>query len=424
MSRLCGVIVAIPLALLARSAAAEPPAPAGWSLDHRGGIAVYAPRGQKDVELRLYPEASAKRSLEDWFSSRLSTAPAGVDFAGYSANQAMQDGAVRMAVGTGKLRSRPVMVVALACQKPDASKVFGELIAPQDEATLRRYLEAATKLVVLGCFAGGGTGDSGGDAPSAPARKSDQREAPRAAAKTEFRYLARDKKGLSRSSIEAVLYSWKQVITGTTMDVEEDAYLLLKNGKARELPPVPPEDFDAAAEQAAEPAKWGTWKKRGGNYVIKLAGHSDYVSPPGAKVARPAPANHQLLGLYKASGPASVGVHGSGVWSISYLRFTADHRFSLTNTGGSGGTLDDTTVVNRWDDDGSSSSVTNPNLGGGGTKRRRSTAADRQGTYRIDGYTLELRYDSGRVERRFFFLVTDRLIWFGDEPYLLDKDGD
>jgi len=73
-------------------------------------------------------------------------------------------------------------------------------------------------------------------------------------------------------------------------------------------------------------------------------------------------------------------------------------------------------VNHAYDDDGSSLAIAGPNVGGGTSRKSGSTKADREGTYHIDGYTLELRYDSGKVERRFFAMREDRkAILFGDE---------
>jgi hypothetical protein len=413
-SRLRAAWLALPLALVATPAAAQPSAPAGWSADRRGSATVYAPKGRRDVELRLHSAATAKRALADWFAARLSTAPAGVDFAGYASNQELKDGAVRMAYGAGKMRGAQVVVVALACQKPDASKVYGELISPPDEDTLRRYTTAATELVLNECFT------DGGSAAPQPAAEPAEKAAPAARKKPEFRYIARKGRGVSRSQIEGVLTSWEQIYETTGLHIYENAYLLLKNGRARRLPPVPPEDFDAAAEMAAEPQEWGTWKKKGGDYLIKFADYKDFRTPPGQDIADPAPANHRLDGLYSTGSSSSVGPD-SVMWSLSYLRFSPGNRFSHSKTGGVGGTSGDTTAVSRWDDEGSATSVTGPNIGGGGSRRSGSKTADREGTYRIDGYTLELRYDSGRVERRFFFLMSERMIWFGGGSYVREK---
>ena len=64
--------------------------------------------------------------------------------------------------------------------------------------------------------------------------------------------------------------------------MNEKTYLLLKDGHVRfGLPPVGPDQFDAAAEQNGDPGAWGSWKKQGGNYAFKF-GKDSYSVPPGA----------------------------------------------------------------------------------------------------------------------------------------------
>lgn len=48
--------------------------------------------------------------------------------------------------------------------------------------------------------------------------------------------------------------------------------------------------------------------------------------------------------------------------------------------------------------------------------------ADRSGTYSLNGYTLELRYDSGKVERHLFFGTSDRkFVFFRGSNMMRDR---
>jgi hypothetical protein len=69
------------------------------------------------------------------------------------------------------------------------------------------------------------------------------------------------------------------------------------------------------------------------------------------------------------------------------------------------------------DDKGTTSTMGGSNFA---TSRSRSggrPASSRSGTYKLDGYSIELDYDNGVVERRPFCTTSDRQsIWFeGDE---------
>jgi hypothetical protein len=322
---------------------------------------------------------------------------------------------VHVAVGTGSRTRAPVLVIALACRRGDAEMIYGELIAPASADGLQAVIEPAIRVVVESCLL---------QRSAAAARPADPATRPAKPAKADpFAYRTAPGKGLAASSIEAVVYSWQQVYRVTGLQMEQEAYLVLKGGAVRRgVPPVPAEDFDAAAEQRGEPKLWGTWTKQGGEYLVSFGG-KPFSKLPGASVRQPGRPGERLNAKFEGFSSAQIGNGASwGHWTIT---LGPDLRFSRTRSGGAGagGTNSGDVVVGAaWDDDGSSTSVTGSNIGGGSTRRSGSSKADREGTYRIDGYTLELRYDSGRVERRFFFTRPDRSsIWFDDYDMYVRK---
>ena len=73
-------------------------------------------------------------------------------------------------------------------------------------------------------------------------------------------------------------------------------------------------------------------------------------------------------------------------------------------------------------DEGSASSVGSAVFGGGGSSSNGKTLANRSGSYRLDGYTMELHYDDGRVVRQLFFTNNDRsFIWFAGSQLMKQK---
>ena len=77
-------------------------------------------------------------------------------------------------------------------------------------------------------------------------------------------------------------------------------------------------------------------------------------------------------------------------------------------------------VSTVYDDEGSATSASTPTFSGTGT-RKRARRGDRTGTYELDGYTLTLRYDNGRVVRHAFAVdagAKGTSIWF--EGSLMD----
>lgn len=295
-------------------------------------------------------------------------------------------------------------------------------LAQQPDARLAQQLREAGRqyLAQLGLDADAlviddrGLALRGAPAQAAPANAATDKPA----TDTASAYLAPGK-GLAASAVEGVLYSWAQTYTVGGLQMEEHLFVLLKDGRVRSgAPPVALDDFDAAAEQRAEPAKWGAWKKRGGQYVVKLERDKDFHAPPGQLLRSPGGRDERLDGTFE--GASSYAIPGGAAsWSKWSLTLRRDGRFERSHSGGVGGSagVGDAQIVaaNRWDDEGSVSAVSGANVGGGSTRRSGATKADRQGSYRIDGYALELRYDNGRVERRFFATNEKRsAIWFGD----------
>ena len=177
----------------------------------------------------------------------------------------------------------------------------------------------------------------------------------------------------------------------------EKTYVLFKGGSCT----TALDDLDPATSRATNPKQWCRWRKRGKEYEIAFAG-KDFFSPENQSIREPARRGERLSGKWSASGGGQVGPDAV-YWHNSSAVFTKEGRFELSSSGGHGASSGDTTSTTVYDDEGSATSVTDPNIGGGGSRRRGSSSADRTGTYSIDGYVLELRYDSGRVEQHLFY---------------------
>lgn len=138
----------------------------------------------------------------------------------------------------------------------------------------------------------------------------------------------------------------------------------------------------------------------------------------------PGRTDEKLDGKFEKASSASIGTVSS--WANWGLTLRRDGSFRRWESGGAGGTsgFGDTAIASGtvYDDKGAATSVGGPNFGGGGTRSTGVTDADLEGTYRIDGWTIELRYRSGRVQRAFFYTSDDRKeIWFeGDELAIID----
>lgn len=235
-------------------------------------------------------------------------------------------------------------------------------------------------------------------------------------------------KSLAAAQIETIVSSFYEGYVGTQFTLTETNYLVLKDGTVRSgLPNVGPGDFDVAADRAQFPNKWGQWQKSAGGYVFRFAGDKSFAAPRGASVRGPAKPGLKLDNHYQtASGYQIIG--GAGSFNFSNLTLRGDGRFTRSNHGFTGGTVgvggNAVTAGTTWDDKGSVTTVTGEGaaMRGGGTTRNGTTDADLQGTYRINGYELELLFESGRRESHFFFVSTDqRMIGLDDGTMIVRK---
>ena len=170
-------------------------------------------------------------------------------------------------------------------------------------------------------------------------------------------------------------------------------YLLLADGSIRKGWPeaLPLEDFDAEASRRAEPEQWGRYTARGrsgaeGVYEVTWnKGERETLKLSFSVPARP---DERLRGFFYQVGTASTGAPGNGTFSSAWggITFRPDGRFETASGGSS-------------DYSGGTGSVT-------ATSRQAS-----QGSYRLSGTLLELRFDDGRVERRQFVFTSDEKDW-------------
>ncbi|MCC7051618.1 MAG: hypothetical protein IT355_00035 [Gemmatimonadaceae bacterium] len=171
--------------------------------------------------------------------------------------------------------------------------------------------------------------------------------------------------GVRDADIEAVFYHWDQrydAFQGLVMD--EAVYLLLKDGTVFSRLPESLETFDVIASRAAAPRQWGRWRQERGAYEFSwLIGGTGWRRERGNAVPPSAP-GRSLSGRFRSVSTYQLPGGSVGMTLWTDMTFTADGRFTAND--------------------------------------------ERRGTYRIDGYAIELRQADGRVERR---------------PFLVDGDG-
>ncbi len=152
----------------------------------------------------------------------------------------------------------------------------------------------------------------------------------------------------------------------------------------------------SSAHQAAHPEDWTRWRRQGGE--LQIAGEKGWKKLPFQSTFRQLPNDFRLDGLFRRlGGTGNVAVGGAAsVAAWNEYRFTPDGRVS--RGGGAGGRAEST----------------------GGSVVTRSQAAGRQGSYRIEGVMLNIRYDDGSEESR--LIITDPkdptgAIWLDGQGY-------
>jgi hypothetical protein len=212
-------------------------------------------------------------------------------------------------------------------------------------------------------------------------------------------------------AVTAILWSFETEFDAlsSSMVNRESTYLLFPDGTCTDDVPSRLEGFDPAAGRAAHPKRWGRWRKRGNSYEVSFGGK--FAALPKQTVLRGARRGERLAGTWSRSRTSSVG--DSSSWQSSSLVLKADGRFERARAGAftSNSNVDapdrEVVVSGAYNDDGTIANVSGPNAGGAVRSRSGRNEADRTGTYVLDGFSIELRFASGAVERHMFAISDD-----------------
>ena len=204
-------------------------------------------------------------------------------------------------------------------------------------------------------------------------------------------YLAPGR-GIPAQQIEGVYHhwNWMMMLNAGMVDTGAD-YILFKNGEVWRHPQLPPQDVDIAKAKQVVSADWGSWQRTGRVIAIRMpGGHDERYDPTQLVRYEAAPQNQRVEGSWHTtlSQVSAVGGQSTAGVVTNTLALHADGTFEWG--GFSGASFHDGTGSGR--------------AGGNFTHSQ----PVRGGHYFIDGYTLELRYDDGRVERDLFY-------WAGGE---------
>jgi hypothetical protein len=251
--------------------------------------------------------------------------------------------------------------------------------------------------------------------PSPAAEEAAQVEAER------FKYITEPGQGLQLAEIEGIIHTGENVYTYTGLQFQEATYLLLKDGSIYKNLQVPPADLNVTDSKQYEQENWGTWQRNEQGVTVQWYGSNEWLDLGSSSLVQPAQANELLDRSYNNLTGSTIGMIGMGGVVSTYsktITFMPDGRFDKSDYSTMGSTVtggDFSMNTGYYSDEegtvgGTSSSSTIGDVTSGVSVTSESTNPNppsTTGTYTLDGYTLELRFDDGRVERSFFYFWDD-----------------
>jgi Family of unknown function (DUF6683) len=189
------------------------------------------------------------------------------------------------------------------------------------------------------------------------------------------------------TKVTAVLWTSRaeyRAFPENSMVMVETTYMLLADGTCTSRVPGSLEGYDPAADRAAHPKSWCKWRGNSGSYELAWNG-GKWESAGAMTVIRAAKPGERLDGTWSRSKTGVVGT--ASTWRGTTIVLTAGGRFDVSMA----------THFTTNAHPGSREPVVSATQSSG----------DHTGTYKLDGFSIELHYDSGKVERRMFGVSSD-----------------
>ena len=199
-------------------------------------------------------------------------------------------------------------------------------------------------------------------------------------------------KGLKPTEIKGVVINLEYGYgVGGAVTSEYTPYLLLNDGSLYSNPVISPYEFDVALSKQKEPQKWGKWKLNGNAITVTWPARNKTERwEKNWFWARPAAGNEKIEGAYVSVSPGGTSM-GGNVMTVSSknILFNNSGRFALAGV----------SVAGNYTDYGISTSAY--------SKR------DEAGSYALNGYSIELRFNNGTTMRRAFYFYPKDKVHFG-----------
>ncbi|MDN3548478.1 hypothetical protein [Mucilaginibacter aquaedulcis] len=400
---LAGVL--FPVLLLAQTDIKPIP---NWKMELNSGVYKFTPpglTGQTNFEYDIMPlQKNDGINLADWLKTAAANDLSKLGYSGIKQGTVQQvknsQSLLTYTLEANNQSGTRIAVIYFAFQKPDHIVRFGKIIRlPQYKGN---YINvAATHFVTL--IMQEKTPATENAASPENSAANDQKSTTTGQKTTSVKNTG---KGITAAEIKGVLlHSETRLGVGGMLIFVYFPYLLLKNSSMYEHLGVSPADINEAESRQSEPTKWGTWQLDGKALIVTHRNKDGSMTQPnrwtGWSWASPAKPNEKLTGTYgsiSGGGNTAVG-GGSMVVSSKYITFNNQGQFTYESIGG--GSYN-----------GSTGSVT------------AYSSKDRAGTYTLDGYSIELRFNNGQVSRQSFYFYDDKdhaVIGIGNSPYTSSK---
>jgi hypothetical protein len=391
---LCFAMMALPLLMVSAQSAI----PSGWTARQEPGKTIVTPTATADgaVAITIYAqEALHGASLAMWLRTRVAEDIQSRGTPVTQGNISQTNNAFMVLNTYNDSRGQKYLILYTAIQKPDGKAQLAMVRSPAD-ATAQSNLRQAGTII----------GNLTRDTESLSSQQSsDASAAPSAVPSTQP--PLEGSRGINSAKIAAILHEGRGTSTPMGFRYIESVDLLLTDGTMYDMLKVPPEEFDVELSRKNETQHWHHWHKQGEAYYRQDPRTGQWTKIDGDLV-RPLEQGSTLSRALINRNYNSVGISAGSSLSAR-LTLYPDGRYDRSSTVvHSGGNLSQGTssAASTQDKYGTRSSTSSVGAGRNVVVNSHSQSTDgagMTGTYRVSGYTLELRSADGRVQHLLAF---------------------
>ena len=398
--------------------------PPGWTIHQEGNNQIVTPEDTPTgaVSVTVQPEEPLNGgTLDSWFANRVAedTRSRGIP-AERGRPSRTSDRVLTTSYVFKDGDGRRYVLLYTGVWKPNGNVQLALIQSPADRNMIEKYVKQSAIIIANLAKPGGSSGSAPPPAAAAssgfrPASVSN-RDAQRTTEGDKQRALRVTElgTGVKTEQIVALLHEGRGMTTATGYQYVESVDLVLKDGTVYSGLEMPPDDLNVQASRQLESDKWTKWRKEGGEYFRQNSKTGQWEKIPGI-VVKPLEAGARLNRNLIYRSAVSFGGMGGSAFTKT-IRLSPDGRFersasALHGTGVVQSSAGFSSSASSYQDkNGRHGSASGAYTGGPGgsvvatsNSKERGNASDMTGAYEVKGYTLELRSDSGTVQRLLAF---------------------